>query len=126
MSEAKKIVVIDDNPQITWLLRDILTEEGYAVVTCNEAESGHSLVDRERPDLVILDICMPGINGWELCRYIRRKHRMPILVLSVLTEPPDIQRTLDVGADIHMTKPFSVAELVEQVAELLEQGGRRS
>jgi len=116
---AKKIVVIDDNVQITRLLRGILVQEGYRVVITNDPVLGQDLVRRENPDLVVMDVCMPDLDGWELCRRIRDERSVPILVLSVLAEEQHVERTFECGATAHMTKPFSIVEFLEQVRSLL-------
>jgi DNA-binding response OmpR family regulator len=121
----KKIVIIDDSFAITRLLRNVLTQEGYAVHTSNDPKVGQDLVDEEQPDLVVLDICMPGVDGWEVCRRIREEHTMPILVLTVLEQPQDIERTFQAGADAYMTKPFSITGFLERVAELIAPRIRR-
>ena len=124
---ARKVLLIDDNPDITRLLRNVLGPEGLQVVVSNDASASVALVAREKPDLVILDICMPGLDGWEVCRRIRQEGwRMPILVLTVLGNAQDVERTYQCGASAHMTKPFSIKELLERVHGLLAQGRPRS
>jgi DNA-binding response OmpR family regulator len=107
------------------LLKNVLTQEGYAVVTSNDPKEGQSLVEDEHPHLVVLDICMPGVDGWEVCRRIRQRHEMPILVLTVLEQPHDIERTFKAGADAYMTKPFSISGFLERVQELMGPRIRR-
>ncbi|MGC8873857.1 MAG: response regulator transcription factor [Chloroflexia bacterium] len=122
---AQKILIIDDNPAITRLLNSVLTQAGYGVVSTNDPLDGLNLVGREQPDLVVVDLCMPGVDGWELCRRIRAGHRMPILVLTVLGEPADIERTFLAGADAYMSKPFSIEGFLERVRALLDRGIRK-
>jgi len=116
---AQTIVVIDDNVQITQLLRGILRQEGYRVIVGNEPTLCRELVERENPDLVIVDICMPGMDGWEVCQQIRALSRVPILVLTVLAEKRYIERTMEAGANAHMSKPFLIGEFLDKVRSLL-------
>jgi len=125
MKREQAILIIDDNPAITRLLGSVLTQSGYRVVSSNDPLVGLELVDKEHPDLVVMDLCMPGVDGWELCRRIRKQHRMPILVLTVLGEPADIERTFLAGADAYMSKPFSIEGFLERVRSLLRRGIRR-
>lgn len=122
---AEKILIIDDNPAITRLLTSVLTQAGYGVASTNDPLEGLNLVAHEQPDLVVVDLCMPGVDGWELCRRIRAGHRMPILVLTVLGEPGDIERTFLAGADAYMSKPFSIDAFLERVRALLGRGIRK-
>lgn len=117
----KKILVIDDSPEITRLLRNVLLQAGYQVTVHNDPEAALSLVEKEHPDLVLLDICMPRLDGWEVCRHIREVSSVPILMLTVLSESPNIERSLRAGADAYMTKPFSLSALLERVHSLLQQ-----
>lgn len=117
----EKILVIDDSPEITRLLRNVLLQAGYQVVIHNDPEAALSLVKEERPDLVLLDICMPHLDGWEVCRRIREVSSVPILMLTVLSESPNVERSLQAGADAYMTKPFSLRVLLERVRNLLDK-----
>ena len=113
------ILVIDDNVQITHLLRGILRQENYRVVISNEPQLCQELLERESPDMVIVDVCMPDMDGWEVCEKIREKSNIPILVLTVLSEKRYIDRTMAAGANAHMSKPFTITEFLEQVRTLL-------
>lgn len=117
----EKILVIDDSPEITRLLRNVLLQAGYQVVIHNDPEAALPLVKEERPDLVLLDICMPHLDGWEVCRRIREVSSVPILMLTVLSESPNVERSLRAGADAYMTKPFSLSALLECVRSLLRK-----
>lgn len=126
---GEKILVIDDSPEITRLLQNVLLQAGYRVVVHTDPQAALSAVEEERPDLVILDICMPHLDGWEVCRRIREVSPVPILMLTVLSESPNVERSLRAGADGYMTKPFSLGALLERVQGLLRreppQGIRR-
>ncbi|MGB9723181.1 MAG: response regulator transcription factor [Chloroflexia bacterium] len=119
MGTGEKVLVIDDSPEITRLLRNILSREGYQVSVSNDPEAALLLLEQERPHLVILDICMPHLDGWEVCRRIREVSSVPILMLTVLSESPNVERSLRAGADAYMTKPFSISALLERVHSLL-------
>jgi len=119
MRMAQTILVIDDNVQITRLLRGILRQEGYRVIISHEPVLCEELVAREAPDLVIVDICMPEMDGWEVCHRIREMRDVPILVLTVLAENRYVERTMASGANAHMSKPFAISALLEQVRSLL-------
>jgi DNA-binding response OmpR family regulator len=118
---ADKILIVDDSVQITRLLKGILVTEGYRVVITNEAEASLELVREERP---VVDVCMPGLDGWELCRRIREETVTPILVLTVLAEKEHGDFALQVGATAHMAKPFLIPAFLEQVRFLLHGGTR--
>jgi CheY-like chemotaxis protein len=125
MRMPETILVIDNNVQITRLLRGILRQEGYRVVISNEPGLCEELLEREDPDLVIVDICMPEMDGWEVCQKIRGKRDVPILVLTVLAEKHYVERTMAAGANAHMSKPFTIGTLLEQVRSLLPKRIRR-
>lgn len=110
------VLVVDDNREITDLLQDILESEGYQVST---AESGEQVLDMLRdglePDLVLLDIMMPNMSGYELCASIRRDWEMPILFLSAKGKAVDKVVGLEIGADDYITKPFDAEELLARI-----------
>ena len=119
------ILVVDDSVEITRMLQSILRQQGYRVVVSSEPARCAALAQSESPDLVILDACMPTMDGWEVCRAIRDVSAVPILVLTVLAEKQYVERTYAVGADAHMCKPFSIAVLLDKVRDLLRQGIHR-
>jgi len=121
---ARTIVIIDDSAQITRLLQCILLQEGYRVALTNDPELGQELVRRERPDLVVMDVCMPGLDGWELCQRIRQEYDIPILILTVLAEKECQERTAQCGGSAHMTKPFPIDEFLQRVRDLLPEGAQ--
>lgn len=122
---VQTIVIIDDNVQITQLLRGILRQEGYRVIISHEPALCQELVAREKPDLVIVDICMPAMDGWEVCQRIREESQVPILVLTVLAENRYVERTMAAGANAHMSKPFMINEFLAEVRSLLPKRVRR-
>ena len=124
-SPVQTILIIDDNAQITQLLRGILRQESYRVIVSHEPALCQELVEREKPDLVITDICMPAMDGWEVCQQIREKSSVPILVLTVLAENRYIERTMEAWANAHMSKPFMINEFLAKVRNLLPKRVRR-
>lgn len=104
---GKKILVIDDEPLMCRLIRSIFVQEGAEVETALDGSEGLQKFSETQPDLVLLDIMLPGIDGWEVCRQIRKQSDVPIVMLSALNRQEDIVRGLDSGADDYVTKPFS-------------------
>ena len=115
MTTQQKILVVDDEPQITRVLRTSLSSRGYEVRSANDGESGLDLVAAWQPDLVITDLSMPNMSGIELCRALRIKSQVPIIVLSVKGEERTKIEALDAGADDYVTKPFSINELLARI-----------
>jgi two-component system KDP operon response regulator KdpE len=118
-----KILVIDDEPQIRRALRAGLEQNGYEVIL---AAAGSEALDQAAlhpPDLVILDLAMPVMDGFEVCRQLREWSRVPVLVLSVREGEEDKIRALDLGADDYLTKPFSLGELLARLRALLRRAG---
>jgi DNA-binding response OmpR family regulator len=120
------ILVIDDDPETLKLLEVILERAGARVVAARDAEQGLRRFYEHRPDLVILDVMMPGRDGWEVCRDLRRLSAVPIMMLTVLDETRDALRGLDAGADDYVTKPFSPQLLVARAGALLRRAARPS
>jgi two-component system, OmpR family, response regulator MprA len=118
---AANVLVIDDDPKITQLLRRALSLEGYAVRTAGSGSSGLEEARIRDPDLVILDILMPGMNGLEVCRELREFTRTPILLLTAKDEVQDRVEGLDSGADDYVVKPFALEELLARVRALLRR-----
>ncbi len=115
MTTLQKILVVDDEPQITRVLRTSLSSRGYEVRSANDGESGLDLFAAWQPDLVITDLSMPNMTGIELCRALRTKSQVPIIVLSVKGEERTKIEALDSGADDYVTKPFSINELLARI-----------
>ena len=117
----RKILLIDDDPYLTLLLKDLFEHEGAQVVSAQHAEEGLRQFYAHRPDLVVLDIMMPGMSGWEVCKTLRQLSDVPILMLTALGRDQDIARGLDGGADDFLTKPFSNQVLLAWVRALLRR-----
>jgi two-component system, OmpR family, KDP operon response regulator KdpE len=113
-----KILVADDDPQILTALRILLRAHGYDVIVARDGKAALDAAAHEHPDLVMLDLGMPGLNGLQVIRAIRGWSRVPILVVSGRTESYDTVAALDTGADDYVTKPFLADELVARVRAL--------
>jgi two-component system KDP operon response regulator KdpE len=116
-----KILVIDDEAQIRRALGSILSTRGYDVIFAADGAKGLELAVEQNPDLVVLDLAMPGMGGLEVCRELRAWYAAPILVLSVRGSDADKVAALDTGADDYVTKPFSAGELLARVRALLRR-----
>src|SRR5216117_573075 len=125
-SEKSRVLVVDDEPQITRVLRTVLTSQGYQVRTAAEGESALANFKEWRPELVITDLYMPHMDGVELCRRIRALSAVPIIVLSVKGEERTKVEALDSGADDYVTKPFGIDELLARVRAALRRSGAES
>ena len=118
------ILVIDDEPQIVRALRTILTEKGFRVSTAGRGEEGLTLAAANPPDIVILDLGLPDMNGIEVCARLREWTQCPIIVLSVRDAEHDKVAALDKGADDYLTKPFGIEELLARVRVALRHSTR--
>ena len=122
MSEDKsKVLVIEDERTLVETLDYSLRRQGYAVFTATEGRAALELARTETPDLVILDIMLPGLDGFEICRILRQETSVPILMLTARTEEIDKVVGLEMGADDYLTKPFSMRELMARVKALLRR-----
>ncbi len=115
LEEKAKILVVDDEAQIARVLKTTLSARGYSVRTASDGDDAVQVMKSWTPDLVITDLRMPNMDGIELCRYLRAKSGIPIIVLSVRNEERMKVEALDAGADDYVTKPFSVNELLARV-----------
>ncbi|NWG18661.1 MAG: response regulator transcription factor [Chloroflexi bacterium] len=115
------IALIEDDPLILLPLAESLREHGYTVFTAADGRSGLETILERRPDVVILDILLPEMDGWEVCKAIRRASVVPILMLSSLSEEVDRILGLELGADDYLTKPFSTRELIAHIKALLRR-----
>ena len=117
----KKILVIDDEPKIVEICQDYLKAAGYEVVSAGNGLQGLMIARREKPDLVVLDLMMPGMDGLDVCRNLRRESNIPIIMLTARVEESDKLVGLELGADDYITKPFSPRELVARVRVVLRR-----
>ena len=123
----KTILVIEDEPDIVELIQYWLEREGYLVLTASNGESGLSEALRHEPDLILLDIMMPGIDGLEVCRRLRESdstRNTPLIMLTARSEEADVVVGLELGADDYVTKPFSPRQLVARVRAHLRRESR--
>jgi two-component system KDP operon response regulator KdpE len=116
-----RILVIDDEPNILGTLAPLLRARGYDVFTAMNGRTARESVDRDKPDLIVLDLGLPDIDGVELCREIRETVGSPIVVLSARGAEGDKVRALDVGADDYVTKPFGAEELLARIRAALRR-----
>jgi two-component system KDP operon response regulator KdpE len=116
-----RILVVDDEPNILGTLAPLLRTRGYEVVTATTGNAAREAIARDRPDLIVLDLGLPDVDGVELCREIRETHSVPIVVLSARGGESDKVRALDVGADDYVTKPFGAEELTARIRAALRR-----
>jgi two-component system, OmpR family, KDP operon response regulator KdpE len=124
MSNAPHILVIDDEPQILRAMRTILAEKQFKVTTATRGEEGLALAAASEPDLIILDLGLPDMDGVEVCTRLREWTQTPIIILSVRDSERDKVAALDQGADDYLTKPFGIEELLARVRVALRHSAR--
>jgi two-component system alkaline phosphatase synthesis response regulator PhoP len=118
---AQTILVVDDEARIVKLVRDYLERAGFDVLDALDGETALTLARREQPDLIILDLMLPGVDGLDVCRRLRRESGVPIIMLTARVEEADRIVGLELGADDYVTKPFSPRELVARVRATLRR-----
>lgn len=121
MPTKTSVLVVDDDVRLLRFVRANLESVGYRVLLAEDAESAIELVEREMPELMVLDIMLPGVNGLELARRVREFSAVPILMLTAKAEESDKVAGLRIGADDYMTKPFGVEELLARVEAILRR-----
>ena len=121
-----KILVVDDDKNICELLRLYLEKEGYSVILSNDGEEAVVKFNALKPDLVLLDIMLPGLDGWQVCREIRKKSNTPIIMLTAKGETFDKVLGLELGADDYVVKPFDTKEIVARIKAVLRRMGQSS
>jgi DNA-binding response OmpR family regulator len=117
----EKILVVEDEKDISKLLKYNLEKEGYGVTTCYDGESALAMCRREKPDLAIVDVMLPKMDGYEFCRNIRRESDVPILFVTARKEEVDRILGLEMGADDYITKPFSLREVMARIKAVLRR-----
>ena len=115
------ILVVDDEPKVARLARDYFEKNGFRVVTAADGQFALTVARHEKPDLIILDLMLPNIDGREVCRILRRESDVPIIMLTALSEEIDQVTGLEIGADDYITKPFSPRAMVALVRALLRR-----
>lgn len=118
---AKKILVVDDEKKIVDIVKAYLEKEGFQVVVAYDGISALELAKSQSPDLIVLDLMLPEISGWDVCRQLRKNSDTPIIMLTARDEVPDRIVGLELGADDYITKPFSPNELVSRVRAVLRR-----
>jgi len=119
-----KILIVEDDPHILLGLEEVLKSEGFDVVSCNRGDHALDCVARHKPALIVLDVMLPGLSGYDICKQLRsKKISIPILMLTAKGQEIDKVVGLDLGADDYVTKPFGVRELLARIQALLRRGG---
>jgi len=116
-----RVLVVDDDETVRDVVRRYLERDGHEVVVAGDGESALQLVAKQLPDLIVLDLMLPGIDGLEVCRRLRQRHSVPIVMLTALGEEEDRVVGLQLGADDYVTKPFSPRELALRVGSVLRR-----
>lgn len=119
---GEKILIVDDDKNICELLRLYLEKEGYAVTQAYDGEAAFEAFEREKPNLVLLDVMMPKMDGWEVCRTLRRYSQVPIIMLTARSEERDELLGFELGVDEYISKPFSPKILVARIEAILRRG----
>jgi DNA-binding response OmpR family regulator len=118
----KKILIVEDDPGIQLSLKDEFESEGYQVLAANDGENGLKIILEKKPDLVILDVMLPGLDGYEVCKRLRKEgNNTPVIMLTVRDKEIDKVLGLEFGADDYVTKPFSLRELLARVKSILRR-----
>jgi DNA-binding response OmpR family regulator len=117
-----RILLVDDEPDIRFLTKTMLQRAGFEVVEAESGEEGLEMLERDKVDLVLLDVAMPGINGWEMCRKIKANWKLrhiPVVMFTVYGSEEDVEQSRECGADAHIKKPFDMEELLRIVDRIL-------
>ncbi|MEE8401629.1 MAG: response regulator [Candidatus Hydrothermarchaeaceae archaeon] len=117
-----KVMVVDDDPDVLLVLERVLGRRGYTVVGACGGKECLKMVKEDRPDIIFLDVMMPGMDGWEVCREIKDNpstSSIPVSMLTVMKDEEDIKKSLSAGADQHMGKPINFKEVLNSVQDLL-------
>ncbi|NTU75506.1 MAG: response regulator transcription factor [Anaerolineaceae bacterium] len=123
---AQTILVVDDQPNVRKLIQEYMTEEGFRIVTAGDGQEALFVARREKPDLILLDLMMPGMGGYDFIRAFRKEQDTPVIVLTARLEETDKVVGLELGADDYVTKPFGMRELAARVRAVLRRADRGS
>jgi DNA-binding response OmpR family regulator len=126
MSVEKKIkvLIVDDEPNILLSLEFLMKKEGYAVFIARDGEEAFEIINREQPDIVLLDIMMPKVDGYQVCEFIKNNQltaNTRVIFLSAKSKEIDVEKGYSVGADLYISKPFSTRDLVKKVSVMAEE-----
>lgn len=116
-----KVLVIDDDPAMTELIKLLLSPSPFVVLAANDGQEGIDLARTEQPDIILLDLMMPEINGWQVCKRIRKFSQVPIIILSALDNPGLVANALDAGADDYLIKPVPNRVLTARIHKLVNR-----
>jgi two-component system KDP operon response regulator KdpE len=119
MAQLTKLLVIDDDPAITDMLELVLPPEGFEVISANSGPEGLTAAKNFNPDIIILDLMMPDVDGWHVCRKIRSFSNVPILVLSAMVDTSAVTRAMEAGANDYLVKPAPLNKLTTHLKNLL-------
>jgi DNA-binding response OmpR family regulator len=122
METVKKVLVVDDDPYILMSLEFLMKKNGYDVMVARNGTEALDLVEKQLPNIVLLDIMMPDVDGYEICRHIKKTPKLKhtkVVFMSAKTKEADIQKGYDLGAALYITKPFSTRELTKQINQLM-------
>jgi DNA-binding response OmpR family regulator len=122
METIKKVLVVDDDPYILMSLEFLMKKNGYDVMVARNGTEALDLVEKQLPNIVLLDIMMPDVDGYEICRHIKKTPKLKhtkVVFMSAKTREADIQKGYDLGAALYITKPFSTRELTRQINQLM-------
>ncbi|MDZ7771231.1 MAG: response regulator transcription factor [Balneolaceae bacterium] len=121
-NKSKKILIVEDEPSLVFTLQDTLENEGYQVFVSEEGDKSIEIVKRENPDLMVLDLMLPGMSGYDICKKVRElNYTFPIIMLTARDQEIDKVTGLNIGADDYMTKPFGVKELLARIQARLRR-----
>ena len=120
-SNIKRILVVDDEPKIVEVVKSYLENSGYMVYDAYNGKQAYELFDKVNPSLIVLDLMLPDTTGEEICKTLREKSNVPIIMLTAKIEEEDILKGLGIGADDYITKPFSPRQLVARISALLRR-----
>ncbi|MDO8442658.1 MAG: response regulator [bacterium] len=118
-----KILVIDDDPAITEIMSMLLKTHGFDVITANSGSKGIDLVRENNPGVVLLDLMMPDMDGWQVCKVVRKFSNVPILILSAINDPCAVASVLDAGADDFLVKPVPSSVIVAHIRKMVRRTG---
>ena len=116
-----KVIIVDDDPVVLTILHTVFLREGWIVATAENGVCGLRLIREQAPDLVVLDLMLPMLNGWEICKLLRKENTIPILMLTALDQEDQLIKGLQLGADDYVTKPFSPREVLARAQAILRR-----
>jgi DNA-binding response OmpR family regulator len=124
MLMAQSVLIVDDDIKLAALVKTYFEKEGFTAFTVHEGNSVISFARQKKPDIIVLDVMLPGIDGWEVCRRLRKESDIPIIMLTARDEETDRLIGLEIGADDYVTKPFSPREVVARAKVILRRTGK--